>query len=178
MSTPALFLPTKIGPRLRQQSFVGGALGASNPTRELLNEAVALFGKDSRAAQVISIGAGNPGVITLGGTTELDQLLQSLSTDCEIVAKELSTRLFTVDAYLRLNVDKGMERIFMTDWSSLGDIESHTSAYVENTAVVDALEGSLSRLRSRMGSIALGQLSACWTPVHFSISSPPHRSYW
>lgn len=169
MSVPSLFLPTNIGPRMRQQDFVGGAIGACNPTRELLNEAAILFGKDRRVAQIISIGAGMPQIMSLESSrqsTEANQLqlLQSLLADCEVVAKELSTRLFAVDAYLRLNVDRGMEYTSITDWSSLGAIESHTSAYVEGVAITEALETSLGHLRSRVGSITLGQLSACiWT---------------
>ena len=151
---------------MRQQEFVGGAIGACNPTRELLNEAATLFGKDRRVAQIISIGAGMPHILALESSrqsTETSQLLliQSLLADCEVVAKELSTRLFAVDAYLRLNVDRGMEHTFITDWSSLGTIENHTSAYVEGAMITDALETSLGHLRSRVGSITLGQLSAC-----------------
>ena len=147
---------------MREQEFVGGALGTSNPTRELLNEAVTLFGKDCRVAQLISVGCGMPRVVSLEvseETTGVDKLLQRLSTDCEAVAKELSTRLFTVDAYLRLNVDRGLEAVSMTDWGTLGIIESHTCAYVETSTVAEAFEASLNRLRSRIGSLSLGQLS-------------------
>ena len=167
MSISSLFLPTKIGGRMRQQAFVGGALGTSNPTRELLNEAANVFGKDRRVAQIISIGAGMPRAISLGSseeTTDIKKLLQSTLTDCEVVAKELSNRLFTVDAYLRLSVDRGMEDISMIDWSILGDIESHTDAYVETSAVAEAFEASLGRLRSKLGSLSLGN------SVHISLS--------
>lgn len=162
MSIPSLFLPTTIGPRLRQQEFVGGALGASNPTRELLNEATAVFGRERRVAQIISLGTGVSRVISLDssdGQAEVDQIIQNLATDCEAVAKELSTRLFAVDAYLRLNVDRGMEYISMMDWTILGTIESHTSAYVETPAVTEAIEVSQRCLQSRIGSISLSQLS-------------------
>ena len=148
---------------MRQQEFVGSAIGASNPTRELLKDATTIFGKDQRVAQILSIGAGVPRVISLessSGSVEVNQLLQTLATDCEVVARELSTRLFTVDAYLRLNIDKGMEDISMTDWGSLGGIESHTSVYVESSIVGEVLETSLGHLRSKIGSITLGQLSA------------------
>ncbi|KIM32605.1 hypothetical protein M408DRAFT_48522, partial [Serendipita vermifera MAFF 305830] len=58
MAIPSLFVPAKIGPRLREKSFVGGAVGANNPTRELLKEAANVFGKDKRVTQILSIGAG------------------------------------------------------------------------------------------------------------------------
>ena len=165
MSIPSLFLPTMVGPRMRQQEFVGGAIGASNPTRELLNEAASIFGKDRRVAQIISIGAGMPRVISLESSGQTikagqPQIIQGLGADREIVAKELSTRLFTVDAYLRLNVDRGMEYTSITDWSSLGKIESHTSTYVESAVVAEALETSLGHMRAKIGSITLGHISA------------------
>ena len=58
MAAPPYFEPVKIGPKMRQQSFVGGALGANNPTRLLLSEACNIFGNDQRVAQIISLGSG------------------------------------------------------------------------------------------------------------------------
>ncbi|KIM32453.1 hypothetical protein M408DRAFT_39468, partial [Serendipita vermifera MAFF 305830] len=66
MATPRFFSPAKIGPPLRQQSFIGGALGANNPTRELLAEAADVFGNDRRVAQIITLGSGRPRMIALG----------------------------------------------------------------------------------------------------------------
>ncbi|KIM24402.1 hypothetical protein M408DRAFT_44572, partial [Serendipita vermifera MAFF 305830] len=58
ISFPSHFLPVKIGPPRRQQSFVGNVLGANNPTRLLLEEASNMYGKDRRVAQIISLGCG------------------------------------------------------------------------------------------------------------------------
>jgi hypothetical protein len=76
-----------------------------------------------------------------------------------MVAKELSTRLFSMCAYLRMNVERGMEHVTMDDWTGLGAIESHTRAYLETAAVADALNASLSRLRGRIGTVTLGMIS-------------------
>jgi hypothetical protein len=164
MAVPPLFSPVKIGPRLRQQSFIGGALGASNPTRELLKEASAIFGPDRRVAQVLSIGSGLPRVISTESSTDTEgvhRLLKDIATDCEMVAQELSTRLYTIDVYLRLNVDRGMELVTMTDWNGLGSIQSHTAAYIATAAVTGALETSVRHLRERTGTLTLGQISTC-----------------
>ena len=161
MAHPSFFLSTNIGPRLRQQSFAGGAIRSSNPTRDLLKEAVDLFGKETRVAQIISLGSGLGRVLSLGeaeGPADVDLLLR-MAANCEIVAKELYSRLFNVSAYLRLNVDRGMETVSMTDWSGLGAIQSHTSAYLETPAVTEAIEASLQRLQERIGTITLSQLS-------------------
>jgi hypothetical protein len=164
MAIPSLFAPVKIGPRLRQQSFIGGALGANNPTRELLKEASAVFGPDRRVAQVLSIGSGLPRVISVESSADnegIHSLLKGIATDCEMVAQELSTRFYTIDAYLRLNVDRGMELVTMTDWNGLGLIDTHTTAYIATASVTGALDTSVRHLQERTGALTLGQISKC-----------------
>jgi hypothetical protein len=162
MAIPALFPPVKIGPHLREQSFVGGSLGANNPTRELLKEAQGIFGKERRVAQIISLGSGRPRVLSLESTSPqnaLNRLLKSIAVDCEGVAADLSMRLFNSSAYLRLNVDRGMEDIEIGDWDQLAAIESHTCAYIEGTVVARSIDISLNNIRERIGSVTLGQMS-------------------
>jgi hypothetical protein len=143
------------------QNFVGGPLGANNPTRELLKEAGTVFGNDTRVSQIISIGCGTPHALSLEETGEggVSRLLKELAVDCQMVAKELSTRLFNVDGYLRLNVEKGLGVIEFDDWSLLGDIESQTGIYIGNATVSNTIDSSLQRIKSRVGTITLGQLS-------------------
>jgi len=163
MAIPSFFPPVKIGPRGREQTFAGGPLGANNPTRELLKEAGIAFVQDKRVAQVISLGAGRQNAVSLEGVDPTDmssQLLQTLYTDCETVASELSTRLINVDAYVRLNVESGLEASSLDDWRGLGAIEQSTNAYVETSAVTRLLEESLRYLQNRIGTATLAQISA------------------
>jgi hypothetical protein len=76
------------------------------------------------------------------------------------VAKELSTRLYDMDAYLRLNVDRGMENLLMNEWDDLGPIETHTSAYVERTEISEIIDASLRRIQAAAGTVTLGEISA------------------
>ena len=157
-----LFLPVKIGPRMREQSFTGGALGANNPTRELLKEAENIFGKEKRVAQILSIGAGRPRFPLLDqptGRVSGARMVEELALDCEMVAKELSGRLLGIDAYLRLNVDGGLENTSLNDWTRLGDIESHTAIYFEDIEHTKSLDTSLRCLRQRLSSVTFGQIS-------------------
>ena len=151
-----------IGPPLREQAFVGGALGTNNPTRELLKEAISIFGKDKRVAQILSLGSGLPRLLSVEGSTNseaISLLIENMASDCEMVARELSTRLFGVHAYLRLNVERGMEAVTMSDWTSLGAIESFTCSYLEEPTIADLLNASLRRLQERVGTVTLGQIS-------------------
>jgi hypothetical protein len=173
IASPSLFPPVKIGSRPREQNFAGGPLGANNPTRELLKEANTAFGKDRKVAQILSVGCGRPKVLSSNesvATGGISLLLQDLAWDCEMVAQELSARLFNIDAYLRLNVDRGMESIRMDEWNELGNIEIHTNAYMQTNATSEALEASLRRMKERIGTVTLGQISAyaCTeTMIHF-----------
>ena len=87
-------------------------------------------------------------------------LLKSLAVDCETVAAELSTRLFAVDAYVRLDVDNGGTNAAMDDWSGVGAMEARINAYVEGDLVAHMLDESLRYLQNRVGTATLGQISA------------------
>jgi hypothetical protein len=107
MAAPPYFSPVKFGPRGWQQTFIGGPRGANNPTRDLLKEASAIFGKEKLVSQIVSLGCGHSHVSSSHTDTEgVSRSVQEMAADCEAVAKELSTRLCDMDAYLRLNVDK------------------------------------------------------------------------
>jgi len=141
---------------------VGGPLGANNPTRELLKEAGLAFGNDKRVSQIISIGCGTPRTLSLkeaGDEAGVGRVLKELTTDCHLVAQELSNRLFSVEAYRRFDVERGMGDTEIDNWSVLGDIETHTRSYIELDAVTRALENSLRCLRGRIGTATLGQIS-------------------
>jgi hypothetical protein len=149
-------------PGRSHQSFVGGALGGHNPTRELLKEAGTVFGNERRVAQIISIGCGVPPVLSLQAATNetgAGRLLKEIPGECEMVAKELTARLYDVDAYLRLSVEKGIGNIEMDQWGMLGDIEMHTACYIETQTITHALEASLKRLKQSSGTVTLGHLS-------------------
>lgn len=111
-------------------------------------------------------------MVTLDGPSPgSDELLKGIVIDCERVARELATQLFNIDAYLRLNVDRGMESTEMSDWETLGIIEGHTETYLEVPAVTRAIDSSLQRLEDRIGLITLGQLSTflnAISPLHLN----------
>ncbi|KIM23314.1 hypothetical protein M408DRAFT_264347 [Serendipita vermifera MAFF 305830] len=161
LSTPSTFAPVVIGKRPRQQKYVGGVLRANNPTRELLKEAGNIFGDDTCIAQILSIGAGRPQVSRLSQSTPVgvNRVLEELTLDCEGVAAELSTRLSGVEAYLRLNVERGMENVGIHEWDDLGPIETHTSAYMNDNAIQACVEASLRRIHGRVGLVTLREIN-------------------
>ncbi|KIM22335.1 hypothetical protein M408DRAFT_79170 [Serendipita vermifera MAFF 305830] len=163
MAIQSHFLPVKIGPRRTQESFIGGPLGTNNPTRLLLEEASRVFGKNRRVAQIISLGCGLPRALSMNSSenTRIDRILKDITTDCEMVANELAGRLATIDAYLRLNVIKGMESLEMKDWDHLGAVGTHTATYLAMGGISESIDSSLRRMQARVGSVTLSQLSEC-----------------
>jgi hypothetical protein len=153
-------MPVSIGPKRREKTFMSASIGFNNPVREIIKEAERQFGADMRVSTILSIGSGRPALMTLDGPApSSNELLKGIVIDCERVARELATQLFNVDAYLRLNVDRGMESTEMKDWETLGIIEGHTETYLEISAVTKAIDSSLQKLQDKVGSLTLGQLS-------------------
>jgi len=78
--------------------------------------------------------------------------------DCERTANEISQHLSDVDAYLRLDVDKGLNDLKISDWHRLGAIESHTEVYVQSFPISDKIDKALGLLQSTSGNFTLGNL--------------------
>lgn len=163
LAIPPLFAPVSVGSQFRQQKFSSPVMGLNNITRQLLKEAAKQFGQDKRVSTILSIGSGRSSSLSVEDLAPKSyghgNLLKWISTDCERDARELSSQLFNVEAYLRLNVDHGLEDLSMTDWTCLGDIEGRTDIYLQSTVVSNAVDSSLKALQDKIGLISLEQLS-------------------
>jgi hypothetical protein len=163
LAVPPLFDPVSIGPRLQQQRFIGGALGFYNPIREMVKEAKAAYGDDQRVALILSLGAGISPVVSINAfasiSVNIETLVKYIGTDCERVAREMASQLIQVDAYVRLNVSRGLERVQFYDWSCINSIESSTITYLEAASVSRTVDVTLEKITKRIGSITAGQLS-------------------
>lgn len=182
IATPPLFDPVPIGPRLRQQTFIGGAVGYYNPTRELLKEAKAAYGDEQRLAVLLSLGCGLPPTLSLKSAASLsvniETLVKYIATDCERIARELSSQLVEVDAYIRLNVTRGLEDIVFDDWSCMGLIEDYTKTYLETTSVSQAIIKLSEKITGKVGSITLGQITRPTTIRHTAKTVPSLSPYY
>jgi tetratricopeptide (TPR) repeat protein len=160
---PPLFDPISIGPRLRKQRFIGGALGFYNPAREILKEANMAYGDEQRVALILSLGCGLPSVMSFNSSPSIscniESLVRYIATDCERVAKDIGNQFIQVDAYVRLNVNRGLEEVIFDDWSCIGSIEGCIKAYLEAAVVTRALDAVSEKITKHVESITLGQLS-------------------
>ncbi|KIM34180.1 hypothetical protein M408DRAFT_91710 [Serendipita vermifera MAFF 305830] len=153
LSSPESFTPVAIGPSSRCQRFVGIPYGYVNPAREVLMEAQKIFGDEKPVSLFLSLGSGHQSP-TPGSKT----CLKRITRESGIVERELSHQLGGAAAYLRLNVDKGLEAIETTQWSDVSAIISHTRVYLEMTIITSFIDEAVHRVLEATGSITLGQL--------------------
>ncbi|KIM26165.1 hypothetical protein M408DRAFT_197093 [Serendipita vermifera MAFF 305830] len=163
LAIPEFFTPISIGPPLRKQRFIGIPLGFNNPTKQVLEEARLQFGDEKQVSLILSLGSGRPNAFSFDSLDlypdNHGNLLTRLMLGCERIARELSFQMSELSAYLRLNVDKGVENMKLTDWDRLGDIEGHTDVYLQAPGIGEAVENASHALRGCLGSVSLGDLN-------------------
>ncbi|KFY53432.1 hypothetical protein V496_07587 [Pseudogymnoascus sp. VKM F-4515 (FW-2607)] len=159
-AAPIFFKRILIGDAGLQEEFVDAALGCNNPVRYLVEEATKEFGLQRQVNCIVSIGTGKPmvagfkapGIFQRVLPLELVKVLASIATDTEDEASRMKSRFQNCPGlYHRLNVERGLQGISLDEWDRLGEIKSHTMAYLNDDTVsqgidviVDALVGKSS----------------------------------
>ena len=176
MASPSLFTPFTIGSGWRKQTFVGAGVKLNNPARQVMKEALVVFGEEKRVSLILSVGCGRPRALSLdtlaANAGNVGNLLNRMMQDCEAVATELSMQLYNVEAYRRLSVEHGMEDVKMEEWHETGAMDAHTSIYLEELAVTKAVDSVVQSLRTSVGSVTLGQLR---TSLSLRLSKTPRQ---
>jgi hypothetical protein len=161
IADPNTFSPVSIGRALREKQFCGPPIGSSNPIRAVIQEARQLFGEDNPVSLLLSLGSGQCAPLPLRSSLTLPHgRLEFMARDCERTANEISQHLSEVDAYLRLDVDKGLNDLKISDWHRLGAIESHTDVYIQSFPISKRIDKALDLLQSTSGNFTLGNLGA------------------
>jgi hypothetical protein len=158
-SQPA-FVPVSIGPRFRQQEYIGAEIGANNPCKDVISEAHGLFDGKRYVASLLSIGSGHPGIIPLShGSNPLYQLLAS----SEETAQDVEAQMGHLGIHSRFSVSQGLQNDQIKDCMDIGHILSHTEVYVEDEETSHKIDDCVERLRLRQGLASLEQLSKLFT---------------
>jgi hypothetical protein len=162
IADPETFSPVSIGRTLREKRFCGPPIGSSNPIRAVIKEARQQFGEDRPISLLLSLGGGQSTPLSLQSSLTLPhgrlEFMARAVQDCERTANEMSHHLSEVDAYLRLDVDKGLNGLQLSDWHRLGAIESHTDVYTQSFAISKRIDKALDLLQSSSGNFTLGNL--------------------
>jgi hypothetical protein len=148
-----------------EENFVDAGLGCNNPVKQLLQEATQEFG-EREVSCIVSIGTGKPKVTGFKKSgfglqrvlpTDLIKALASMATDAEAEATDMKERYRNCPGlYYRLNVDRGLESISLEEWEKLGEVKTHTLAYLQDQDVsqkVDEIAKALIGMPTRTYSL-------------------------
>ncbi|XP_006457717.1 hypothetical protein AGABI2DRAFT_190154, partial [Agaricus bisporus var. bisporus H97] len=143
-AAPTFFKRIEIG---RNQPFIDGGLGRNNPSQVVLEEAKALFGA-RQIGCLVSIGTGQaktteikePGIWQRIIPTGVIGALKAISTDCESTHQAMLRHFANLpNTYFRLNVEQGMQKITLSKWEKLSNVEAHTDQYMQKVEVAEKL---------------------------------------
>ncbi|KIM21165.1 hypothetical protein M408DRAFT_333630 [Serendipita vermifera MAFF 305830] len=158
---PPDFVPLSIGKTKYTKKEYIAAIGTSNPINELIAEADSLFGSDSRVAYLLSMGAGNPGVITLPSSDEekgFYSTILKMMNDCERTAGAVEERLRESKIYHRLSVKQGMQN-HLSDEMLLEMIVTHTAAYIASNEAHEKIKNLVESASVEVGPVTMDQLT-------------------
>ncbi|KIJ49325.1 hypothetical protein M422DRAFT_246416 [Sphaerobolus stellatus SS14] len=144
------------------ESFIGGEIRCSNPTMEVVHEAIGLFGSGCHVQLLLSIGSGHPGVIEFPETNasgtrfskELVESLKNIVADSEHMADELSRKYNEIsDTYFRLNVAHGSGSIPLEEWKEASKVLTHTKTHLNDPSISGQVETIVEYLCSKHARI-------------------------
>jgi hypothetical protein len=146
--------------------------------KQLLQEATREFGEERDVGCIISIGTGKPKVTGFKKSgfglqrvlpLDLVKALAKMATDTEAEAVEIKERYRNCPGlYYRLNVDRGLESISLEEWEKLGEVKTHTLAYLNDRDV--------SREVDEIVKVLIGRPSHTYPLGHLGIWIISHMS--
>lgn len=168
-SSPS-FSPVGCTVGFEDHTYIGADLGANNPSGELISEAYAFYGSDSKVACLLNLGAGHPGTISMPSPHDklrANSVHQEILTDSEIMAQDLQTRLKDVGIYFRLSVGQGMRRNGQSQ--DIGWITAQSRNYLQSAEASKIITKIIQTLSDGNGWISLDKLSTSYqsSPYHF-----------
>lgn len=170
-AAPTFFKRIRIGDPGLQEEFVDASMGCNNPVRYLIEEAQREFGPGRAVSCIISIGTGKPkvagfeapGLFQRALPLDLIKVLARMATDSEVEASLMKARYQNCPGlYHRLNVERGLEDVALEEWEKLGDVKTHSMAYLEQADVSKDIDVIVNALIGRSSqTFHLGQLGTC-----------------
>ena len=135
----------------------------------MLDEARLVFGDRRRVGCVLSIGTGHPETISIPSLTAFQNILpiymvkalKMIAIDCESTATVLAGRFGSInDVYFRLNVTHGAGQVSLEEWDRMGEVQTHTRAYIQDPSVrrqLDAIVALLCRAHQQAAAFSVGR---------------------
>ncbi|KAK0437120.1 acyl transferase/acyl hydrolase/lysophospholipase [Desarmillaria tabescens] len=149
-ATPTIFKSIMItDPGEISSLYMDAGLGHNNPSKEVREEAMQLFGSDCHLEVFLSIGTGHPGSNGFQRPKNIEKILSlqliktitNIAIDCESVAFDFARQYNnSLGIYFRFNVMYGTGALKVDDWQRGGDVLAHTNAYLRDSDVVKMID--------------------------------------
>lgn len=154
------FAPISSGLGYDKREYIAAGLGAHNPVREVITEALELFGGESSIALFLSLGTGHPGVISVPPNGELDiqALMRAVANDCEQRAQDIERQIGRVGIYFRFSVDQGMQNHHAAQVVDPSWIASQSEVYLSDQRTSTSLDALLGNFYGAARHVTLDQL--------------------
>lgn len=160
-ATPSLLIPTELDCKGVVQKYVSGAAVLPNPVNEVIEAAHDEFGKETKIACLLSVGAGRDGIASVpmdsSGPNEVE-FLRRVLLDGERIAQAFRKRMKNLGLYNRFSVDQGFQGNSCTTWNDVETIATYTQDYLQDATVDNSLGRCMGLLTSRVGLATLEQL--------------------
>jgi len=156
-AAPTFFKSVAIGDENLKQIYVDGGLRVNNPVKYVISEAESAF-PNRKISCLLSLGTGLPEVIGLDEPdsfqkmvpSKLIKVLKGIATDCEAASEDVEKDFHGTGTYFRLNVDAGLEKITLAEWTSLKVVQARTVTYLQKEEVERKLNQLLVILENRL----------------------------
>jgi hypothetical protein len=161
-STPPIFTPMTMSKDFATFEYVGGDLGLSNPTREVIAEAHHTFGDETTVTCLLSIGCGHPGVNAVpndSGGASWTAFFEGVAKDSEKMAQDIGVQMSQLTLYHRFSVKYGLEKDQRREWKDPDIISTHTTNYLNDLDIVVLLDRCVDTIRLADGFTTLERLS-------------------
>ncbi|KAK0216714.1 acyl transferase/acyl hydrolase/lysophospholipase [Armillaria nabsnona] len=171
-------------------AYIDAGHGHNNPSKEVREEAMQLFGSDCPVGVFLSIGTGHSGPNGFQQPRGMEKILSlhlmktltKIATDCELVSSDFAKQYNSNPGiYFRFNVTHGTGILAVDDWQRESDILAHTNAYLRDPNTSQMIEEIVECLCSSFSLEkvhTLGAFAGHITPVSriTMISLPPFIS--
>ncbi|KAG6876932.1 hypothetical protein C0993_012014, partial [Termitomyces sp. T159_Od127] len=174
-ASPHFFKPVSISSGGVTETFIGTALGCSNPITFVLEEAVMAFGSSQSVACLVSIGAGYSSSWKPNNAfgEKIMALIHQIATGCEASAEAFAKNHDQISGFLyRFNVYQ-LYKMAVDDWNQQRETQAHSLAYLQTNRVKQKLKNLTNTLHDGLETTTLeiftnGKFSA---NLHFKQTS-------
>jgi len=144
----------------RRDYMATDIVGASNPVREVITEALDLFGGDTSVAFLLSLGTGHPGAIPIPADGGVDpyQIMRRRLNDCEKTAQEIERQIGPVGIYFRFSVEQGMQGSLADQAAGPGWLPAQAEAYLSDVGTSSRIDRLIGNFDAASRYITLDQL--------------------